>query len=324
MDARLSDEQHLLAGMVEELASAVGTTQPAELDQPFDVDTAWSALVDVGLAGLHLAEEAGGSAASGVDVAIALEAFGRHVSRVPLLGLLCASEWLIAAGDGELAAVACGERRPAPGLTAGLTEPGTAVAFDALGATEAVGIGAGAVLCGTLGEALPSTDLTRTITTLEATATPTRLDAAARTKAEAFTLMALSADMVGVMDGALRVAVEHAKQRVQFDRPIGSFQAVQHLAAAQLVTIEAARGLTFHAAWALDGEAPQTALAAARSAKAYCSEAVRTVCEAAIQILGGIGMTWEHIAHIHLRRGLLDRTVLGDEHRQWAAIGGAT
>jgi alkylation response protein AidB-like acyl-CoA dehydrogenase len=128
------------------------------------------------------------------------------------------------------------------------------------------------------------------------------------------------ADLVGTCSGALEAAVTHAGSRHQFGHPIGSFQAVQHLCADQLVSVEAARSIMWHAAWAVDALVPAEALALARIAKAYCSEMARTVCEAAIQVWGGLGMTWECSAHRSLRRALLDRQLFGDERVHLAAI----
>jgi len=130
----------------------------------------------------------------------------------------------------------------------------------------------------------------------------------------------LCADLVGTCTGALEGAVAHARVRQQFGRPIGSFQAVQQLCADQLVTVEACRSITWQAAWAADALEPSEALVQAQMAKAYCSEVARTVCEGAIQVWGGLGMTWECPAHRYLRRALLDRQLLGDERAQLGAI----
>jgi alkylation response protein AidB-like acyl-CoA dehydrogenase len=135
----------------------------------------------------------------------------------------------------------------------------------------------------------------------------------ARLRWEALGLVLLCADMVGAMTGSLELAVAYAKERVQFKRPIGSFQAIAHLAADQHVSTEASRSATYYAAWAVDGLAPAEALAAARIAKAYVSPLAREVTEAVLQIHGGIGHTWEHRAHYFLRRVLLSRRTLGDE-----------
>ena len=113
------------------------------------------------------------------------------------------------------------------------------------------------------------------------------------------------------MQGAVDLATEYAKERRQYGAPIGSFQAVQHLLADALVVTEGARSVALHAAWAVDALRPAEALAAAAIAKAYGARAARTVCETAIQVHGGIGNTWECLAHVFLRRALLSTDVLG-------------
>jgi alkylation response protein AidB-like acyl-CoA dehydrogenase len=122
------------------------------------------------------------------------------------------------------------------------------------------------------------------------------------------------------MAGALDLAVEHAKTRVQFGVPIGRFQAVQHLLADAHVDVEGARSLVNHAAWALDHLDLTAAVTAAHVAKAYCSEKGKLVCERSIQVHGGMGMTWECRAHLHHRRAMADRTLLGDEALHYRAI----
>jgi alkylation response protein AidB-like acyl-CoA dehydrogenase len=129
----------------------------------------------------------------------------------------------------------------------------------------------------------------------------------------ALALVAVSADVIGVMSSGLQKAVEYAKQRVQYGVKIGTFQAIQHMCADALVHIEASASVTRYAAWAVDATEPAEALLAARVAKAYTSSVAREVTETVMQVFGGIGQTWEHIAHVHTRRALTGRAVLGDE-----------
>ena len=123
----------------------------------------------------------------------------------------------------------------------------------------------------------------------------------------------LSADLVGVMHSAVRTAVDHVKAREQFGVAVGTFQAVQHLAADAKVLLEGARSSMWYAAWAADELEPAEALLAARQAKAYSSRVGREVVELQVQLLGGIAITWEERAHVRVRRALLDRVTLGDE-----------
>jgi alkylation response protein AidB-like acyl-CoA dehydrogenase len=124
-------------------------------------------------------------------------------------------------------------------------------------------------------------------------------------------LAVTSADLVGVMAGAVRLACDYAIERRQYGSAIGSFQAVQHLLADALVATEGSRSATLYAAWAVDALPPDDAVAAGAVAKAYCARAARTVCETAIQVHGGIGNTWECLAHVFLRRALLSSDILG-------------
>jgi alkylation response protein AidB-like acyl-CoA dehydrogenase len=131
------------------------------------------------------------------------------------------------------------------------------------------------------------------------------------TRWTALGLAATCADLVGVMTGALELSVGYARQRAQYGRPIGAFQAVQHMLADAAVFTEGSRSAMLHAAWAVDALAPREALAASATAKAYCARAATSVCEIAIQVHGGIGNTWECLAHVYLRRALLSSDVLG-------------
>jgi len=119
------------------------------------------------------------------------------------------------------------------------------------------------------------------------------------------------ADLVGVMSGAFELARSYASTRRQYDAPIGSFQALQHLLVDSYVALEGARSIALHAAWAVDALAPPDALAAAAAAKAYCARAALGVCETSVQVHGGIGNTWDCLAHVFLRRALLSIELFG-------------
>lgn len=129
--------------------------------------------------------------------------------------------------------------------------------------------------------------------------------------------IALCAEMVGGMQWVLDTAVEYAKTRKQFDRPIGSFQAVQHQCADMLLMLESARSASYFAAWALS-EKDAAAEGAVSIAKAYCSDAAREVGNRGIQVHGGIGFTWEHDLHLYYKRLKSAETMFGDAtfHRE--------
>ena len=206
---------------------------------------------------------------------------------------------------------------------AALTAPPGALAVDAACAVGAVALEGRQLSVRRIGARVAFADLTRVVREVEDVELLLEsmvLSEVDRAAVDALALVVVSADLLGVMRGALALAVEHAKQREQFGAPIGSFQAVQQLCAEQLVSIEGARDCVSYAAWAIDELPVDEALLAARVAKAYCSRAARTVVEAAIQVLGGIGMTWEHPAHLYLRRALAGGILFGDADTQLSMI----
>ena len=129
--------------------------------------------------------------------------------------------------------------------------------------------------------------------------------------------VALSAEMLGGAERVLELSVEYAKERIQFDRPIGSFQAVKHRAADMLLDVESLRSAVYYAAWAVERDHPDASLAASM-AKAYASDAFRRVASGGIQIHGGIGFTWEHDLHLYFKRARASEAAFGDAtwHRE--------
>jgi alkylation response protein AidB-like acyl-CoA dehydrogenase len=124
----------------------------------------------------------------------------------------------------------------------------------------------------------------------------------------------LAADLLGSLNAAHDMTVTYARDRQQYGRAIGSFQAVQHLMADSLVWLEGARSAVQYASWAADQDDAGEAVQAALVAKIYCSIAARSVCEIAIQVHGGIGNTWECMVHVHLRRALVSAQAFGAEN----------
>ncbi len=131
---------------------------------------------------------------------------------------------------------------------------------------------------------------------------------------------ALSAEMVGTAQKALDISVEYAKTRVQFGKPIGSFQAVKHKCVDMMVAVENARSLTYYACWTVD-ERSAEAPTAVPMAKAYASDMAKNVTSEAIQVHGGIGFTWEHDMHLYHRRALAGEANFGNApiHREVVA-----
>lgn len=162
----------------------------------------------------------------------------------------------------------------------------------------------------TIGE---SVDPTRPVGTVEFDCQPEFLAPADFERALAPALLAQAAELVGAADSALRLAVDYAKSRHQFDRPIGSFQGIKHELANRHVAVERARSLTYAAAAVIDQAAPETQpWTSAALAKAAAGEAALESARAAVQVFGALGQTWEHDAHLYLRRAWLGASLLGD------------
>ncbi|MDP8957880.1 MAG: acyl-CoA/acyl-ACP dehydrogenase [Actinomycetota bacterium] len=133
-------------------------------------------------------------------------------------------------------------------------------------------------------------------------------------------VVALAAEQVGGAQRCLEMSVDYAKARVQFGRPIGSFQAIKHKCADMLVQVESARSAAYYAAWAAAEDNQELPLVAPL-AKSYCSEAYFFVAAENIQVHGGIGFTWEHDAHLYFKRAKSSELLFGDPayHRELLA-----
>jgi alkylation response protein AidB-like acyl-CoA dehydrogenase len=121
----------------------------------------------------------------------------------------------------------------------------------------------------------------------------------------------VSAEMLGAADHVLSMSVDYAKDRVQFGKPIGSFQAVKHMLADALVDVEGMRSTAYYAAWCNAADDAERSLAASM-AKGWCSDASRRVMGTGLQVHGGIGFTWEHDMHLYVKRAQLDQVSYGD------------
>lgn len=311
VDVTLTSEQHMLVEATRSLAGAG------------DAVATWSALVDAGFVALRLPHERGGGAASAVEVALVAEELGRVLAPVPYLGTVLALELVASTPFDDVTAALVAGRPGAVVLADDLLGlAGAGVAVDVAEGALALGAADGDLVECAVGDHLDGVDPTRPLARAARAHALARLDTGAGERWQALALTLLCADLVGAMHGALDGAVAHARERTQFDRPIGSYQAVQHLCADAAVAVEGARSATWRAAWAVDALPPPEALDAARIAKAWCSESGRDVCETAIQVWGGLGMTWECEAHRYLRRALLSRALLGDEGHQLSRLAG--
>jgi alkylation response protein AidB-like acyl-CoA dehydrogenase len=301
-------------------------------------DTAlWRVLAaDLGCAGLLIPESSGGAGASYREAAVVAEETGRAVAPVPFLGsAVAATAALLAAGDEELlAALAAGT------TTAALGVPFTAFPAERPQPTvRLVPGGPGHLLTGTVAgvaDALPadvlivpadgvpyglyavqaadaslasvvSLDMTRPLADLALDGVPGRRIAAGETaeRAVAAALAAgaavLAAEQLGLAERCLEITVAYLKERRQFGRPVGSFQALKHRAADLWVGVTQARAAARYAAACLAAGDPDTPVAIAL-AKAACSDIAVRAAEECLQLHGGIGFTWEHPTHLYLKR----------------------
>ncbi len=169
-------------------------------------------------------------------------------------------------------------------------------------------------------------DQTRKQARLELSSTPGRLIGgegdgwAILSKMLDLAAVALAAEQVGGAQKVLEMAVEYAKVRVQFGRPIGSFQAIKHKCADMLLEVESAKSAAYYAGWAAAEDNDELPVVASL-AKAYCSDAYFHATAENIQIHGGIGFTWEHPAHLYFKRAKSSELLFGDPtyHRELLA-----
>lgn len=304
MSIGISDEHVELASSLRKWAADLrgrDLARAAEEDAAATFAEAWSALTEMGVPTIGVPESAGGGGGSTLDVAVALEACAHELVPGPLLGPAVAASVL-------------GERLPAEAVV-GLA-PGDVV-WDAPSATHVLAaVGDGwRLLPREAVEVAPSVglDLTRRfgwLTSLdEAAGEPVEVDAEAVRRAVA---TFAAAEAAGVARWCLATAVEYAKVREQFGQRIGSFQAIKHLCAEMLETAESVTAVAWDAATAADADDADQWAFSADVALATAFDGAVEVAKSCIQVLGGIGFTFEHDAHLYLRRALTLRALVGD------------
>lgn len=332
MHFAFTDEQAMIAETARGFFAAAATserTRSAMAGEGIDRELWASFTGEMGLAGVALPETYGGSGLGMVEAAIVAEAAGAHVAALPFLASSLLAGSAIAAGGSEAQ-----RERYLPGITSGtriasfveIGPSGVGLApHGAVADLFVVAIGGAVALieAADVGvEALPSMDATRPLARVRlGTAAIEPLDpVAALAAAHARGAVALAADSLGGAQALLDRTVAYAQQRIQFGRPIGSFQAVKHRLADMMVAIEQARSAVYWAACALDENSPDAALAV-HAAKAFACDAYFEAAAVAIQLHGGIGFTWEHDAHLFFKRAQANRTLLGspDQHREAVA-----
>jgi alkylation response protein AidB-like acyl-CoA dehydrogenase len=320
-----------------------GFAEDSDPTRPAASSEQWSEMAELGWPGVIVPEADGGLGLGAVELVVIQEELGYAIVPSPFFASISASLVLVAAGTDEqrqrwLGPLARGEAKGtlavwddyagwAPDRSelepaADGTLTGTKIAVpDAASADVVVVAGAEGrhylVEMGAPGvEVTPekSLDPTRRLFTVALDQAPGEplADAPAQIAHAYSTIVtALAAENVGVAQRALELAVTYANDRKQFDRPIGSYQAVAHRCAQMLLEVEGARSLSYWAAWALDNE-PDTAGRAASMAKAYASDAGFRVTASALQVHGGIGFTWEHDLHFFLKRAKANAHAFGD------------
>ena len=366
MNFAFSEEQEELRRFVrqflEDKSPESAVREQMDTEKGYD-DAVWSQMAEqLGLQGLIIPEEYGGSGFSYIELIVVLEEMGRALLCAPFFSsVVLAANTLIHSGDEEakaalLPGIAGGETVAALAFTeengrwdeSGITVEATADGdgwritgtkmFVIDGHTADVVLvaartadGVSLFWCPSDAEGLTSTalstmDQTRKQARLDFDNTPVTLIGAegggwaVLERVLDLAAVALAAEQVGGAQMCLDMSVQYAKDRVQFGRPIGSFQAIKHKCADMLLEVESAKSAAYYAGWCaseLNDELPSVA----SLAKAYCSEAYFHASAENIQIHGGIGFTWEHPAHLYFKRAKSSELLFGDPtyHRELLA-----
>jgi len=348
LDFEFSEDQELLRATVRRfLTERAPVAYVREMldDERGTTADMWSGLSALGVTGLLVPEAHGGAGMGMVDMAVVLEELGRAVHPGPFASTAVGAASLVALVGSEndraelLPALASGDAIGTVALsgashtraaevdgewrvTGHKTHVPDAVAADSIVVTAASPqgeLGAFVVVRDAPGLAIaatPTVDGTRKFAEIRLTDTPARrLGTGDATGAIAETIdrlgIAAVVDGVGAASRALEMAIEYAKDRRQFGRPIGSFQAVQHLCADMLRAVELARAGAYYACWAADAADPAERHRAATIAQAFAADELYTVGASLIQVHGGIGFTWEHDAHLYYKRILTLKELAG-------------
>ncbi|WP_044506823.1 acyl-CoA dehydrogenase family protein [Gordonia sp. KTR9] len=338
-DENEADLRAVLGKAVSTSVTTAALMSRAETHDDYDIGL-WDELVKFGLPGLAAAEDLGGGGAGVRLLCAAVEEAAFNLAPVPLVPTVIALEVAVAAQGREVVSAICAGATAAlvvplsdrgwsmesgrlpildgNRLTGSVGEvPGAPVA-DQLVVVAHDGVGPVIVTCNAAAASISvqeALDLTATIGTVDFEATEVEVlargDDARRSLAEARRIaeLVMAADSVGVANRALAMAVDWAGQREQFGRKIGSYQAISHRCADMLVASEGARSQVFAAA-DMPPDDPDATLAAHLATSAALDAAV-SVSEDCIQVHGGIGFTWEHTAHLLLRRAVSNQVLVG-------------
>ncbi len=320
MDFDFNDEQREIKSTAKEFVAArfkpEKVRELAEAESPYD-EAIWAEMCELGWPGIAIAEEYGGQGLGVVELVILQEELGYACAPSPMISNAYAGAVIEDAGSDDqrsrwLPGIASGGQRGA----AELANDDGAIVGAASGASILVlAEGDGARLVEPAAAELERLDL------IDTTRAYFRVSAEGGdslpgdvSRAVDVGTVALAAELVGVAQRALDIAVSYAKEREQFGRPIGAYQAVSHRLAGMLWEVEEARSLLYYAAWVADAE-PESLPLAASMVKARASDSAGAVTHDAIQTLGGIGFTWEHDIHFLLKRARVSTELLGSPRR---------
>ena len=326
MNFDFTDDQQAIKSTAKEfLAARYKPEKLRELAEAGEYDPAiWDEMRELGWAGIFIDEEYEGQGLGMVELVILMEELGYALAPSPFFSNAAAGLLIQYAGSEEqkkrwLPGIASGEQ---PG-TAGELKNGTAPlvpdAEDAalivlLDGDRATVVERSAAEV----EKAETIDSTRRYASVSADGgEPLEGDVQAGLDRIA---TALSAELTGLAQRTMDMAVDYAKERKQFDRPVGAYQAVSHRCAQMLMEVESARALTYFAAYVAESEPDELSLAAS-AAKAYASDAGWRVSASSLQVHGGIGFTWEHDLHFFLKRAKADGHIFGTarQHRDRVA-----
>ncbi len=324
MNFDFTDDQQAIKRTANEFLAARFTAERRrELAEAGEYDDGiWQEMSELGWPGIFIAEEQGGQELGTTELAILSEELGYALAPSPFLSNAAAGLLIAHAGSHEqkgrlLPGVASGE---ALGTVGVVTDGVAPLVPDAAQASFVVLVDGdrASVLEGVSAEPQDTIDSTRRYARVEAAdGEPLEGDVHAGLDRLA---VAVSAELTGVAQRAMEMAVEYAREREQFGRPIGAYQAVAHRCAEMLLETESARATMLFAAYAADHE-PESLPLAAATAKSCASDAGWKVTASSLQVHGGIGFTWEHDLHFFLKRAKADAHLYGSatEHRERVA-----
>jgi len=326
VDFDFSQEQYMLRDTVRDFLQK--ESSPKQVREAWDSETGrsaerWKKLGDLGILGLTVPEEHGGAGMNEIDMVLVLEEAGRNILPEPLLEHAVVGAPLLARAGTEaqksewLPKLATGTATVTVGLA---SEPYVQDANADLVIIEKEGELHAATQDRLTLTPLHSADGARRLFKVTAELDDaTRIGPAGEHAAWAFehAAAASAAQLVGIADALLQQTVAYAKEREQFGRKIGSFQAVQHKLAETFLLVESAKSAIYYAAYALAQDLPDKHIHVS-VAKAYAGDAERRANYESLQIHGGIGFTWEHDLHLWLKRGRALEAAYGDSdwHRR--------